>query len=39
MIGEDGCTRADMVAIAEDGREIDRQQAPICVDQEWVIGD
>ena len=39
MIGEGGCTRADMVAVAEDGREVDRQPAPICVDEEWWIGD
>jgi len=23
----------------EDGREIDRQPAPICIDEEWLIGD
>lgn len=37
MIGEGGCTSSDMVALAEDGREIDRQPAPICVDDEWRI--
>lgn len=37
MVGEGGCTRADMVALAEDGREIDRQPAPICTDEEWRI--
>jgi hypothetical protein len=39
MIGEGGCTSSDMVARTEDGREIDRQPAPICVDEEWRIGD
>lgn len=39
MLGEGGCTRADMVAVAEDGREVARQPAPICVDEEWRIGD
>ncbi|MGI8657965.1 MAG: hypothetical protein ACR2K4_04230 [Candidatus Limnocylindria bacterium] len=39
MIGEGGCTRADMVAHTEDGREIDRQPAPICVDEEWLTGE
>lgn len=39
MIGEGECTRADMVARTEDGREIDRQPAPICVDEEWLIGE
>lgn len=34
---EEGCTRSDMVARAEDGREIDRQPAPICHDEEWRI--
>lgn len=37
MIGEGGCTRSDMVARTEDGREIDRQPAPICVDEVWRI--
>lgn len=39
MIGEGGCTRADMVARTEDGREIDRQPAPACIDEEWLIDD
>jgi hypothetical protein len=39
MIGGGGCTRGDMVARTEDGREIDRQPAPICIDEEWLIGD
>jgi hypothetical protein len=39
MIGEGGCTHTDMVALAEDGREIDRQPAPICLDEEWIIGE
>lgn len=34
---EEGCTRADMVARTEDGREIDRQPAPICHNEEWRI--
>jgi hypothetical protein len=34
---EDGCTRFEMVARMEDGREIDRQSAPICRDDEWRI--
>ena len=33
----DGCTRFAMVARAEDGRELDRQPAPTCVDDEWRI--
>lgn len=33
----DGCTRFAMVARSEDGREIDRQPAPICRDEEWHI--
>lgn len=37
MIGTDGCTRVDMVARTEDGREIDRQPAPICSDEEWRV--
>jgi hypothetical protein len=37
MVGEGGCTRSDMVARTEDGREIDRQPAPICVDEVWRI--
>jgi hypothetical protein len=36
---ETGCTRVAMVARTEDGREIDRQRAPICVDEEWRIED
>ena len=36
---QDGCTRFAMVARTDDGREIDRQQAPICRDEEWRIGD
>ena len=39
MVGEGGCTRVDMVARTEDGREIDRQPAPICHDEEWRIGE
>ena len=39
MIGEGGCTRADMAAITEDGREVDRQRAPLCIDEEWTIGE
>ena len=39
MLGEGGCTRSDMVARTEDGREIDRQPAPICNDEEWRIGE
>jgi hypothetical protein len=39
MIGKGGCTSSDMVARTEDGPEIDRQPAPICVDEEWRIGD
>jgi hypothetical protein len=39
MIGEGGCTRADMVARTDDGRELDRQPAPVCMDEEWIIGD
>lgn len=35
----DGCTRFTMIARSEEGREVDRQPAPICVDEEWVIGD
>ncbi len=35
---EDGCTRFTMVARTEDGREIYRQPAPICRDDEWRIG-
>ena len=38
MLGEDGCTRVPMVARTEDGREIDRQPAPVCRDEEWRIG-
>lgn len=34
---QDGCTRFEMVARTEDGREIDRQPAPICRDDEWRI--
>lgn len=34
---EEGCTLFDMVARTEDGREIDRQPAPICRDEEWRI--
>jgi hypothetical protein len=37
MIGAEGCTTADMVARTTDGREIDRQPAPICRDEEWRI--
>ena len=36
---EEGCTRVTMVARTEDGREIDRQEPPICCDEEWRIGD
>jgi hypothetical protein len=36
---EDGCTRFDMVARTEDGREIDRQPPPICRDEEWRISE
>lgn len=39
MVGQSGCTRADMVAITDEGLVIDRQDAPICVDDEWIIGD
>jgi hypothetical protein len=35
----DGCTRFVMVARAEDGREIDQQPPPICIDEEWRIGE
>ena len=37
MIGADGCTTVDIVALTEDGREIDRQPAPICRDEQWRI--
>jgi hypothetical protein len=33
----DGCTSFVMVARTEDGREIDRQDPPICRDEEWRI--
>jgi hypothetical protein len=36
---EDGCTRFAMVARTDDGHEIDRQQAPICRNEEWRISD
>ena len=36
---EEGCTRFAMVARTEDGREIDRQEPPICREDEWPIGD
>lgn len=39
MVGGGGCTRADMFAVTEDGREVDWQPAPICIDNEWRIGD
>ncbi len=36
---ESGCIPFTMVARTEDGVEIDRQPAPICIDEEWRIGD
>ena len=34
-----GCTRFTMVARTAEGLEIDRQPAPICIDEEWRIGE
>jgi hypothetical protein len=31
------CTSGGMIAFAEDGREIARHDAPLCVDDRWVI--
>ena len=34
---EDRCTTGDLVAVAQDGSEVDRQAPPLCDGDEWVI--
>lgn len=32
-----GCTTGGMIALAEDGREVSRHDAPLCAGDRWVI--
>lgn len=39
MLGNDGCTRVELIARTEDGTEVDRRPPPFCAGEGWVIED
>ena len=38
LIGSNGCTKGDVVALTPEGREFARHKPPLCVNDIWVIG-
>ena len=37
LVADDRCTKGDLVALADDGREVLRHPAPLCIGDLWTI--